>query len=83
MNVRGWTLRLQARPWSSSLLSAERSYDEDTGGTIPRRNWATVVQAEWRIRQLTLRAEGRQSREEQGGFVRERTLIRALARRDF
>mgnify|MGYP001576940927 CR=1 FL=1 len=83
VNARGWTLRLQARPWSHSVLSAERSYDEDTGGTVPRRNWATVVQAEWRIRQLTLRAEGRQSREEQGGFIRERTLVRALARRDF
>lgn len=83
VNARGWTLRLQARPWSHSVLSAERSYDEDTGATVTRRNWATVVQAEWRIRQLTLRAEGRQSREEQGGFIRERTLVRALARRDF
>ncbi len=83
VDARGWTLRLQARPWSRSVLSAERSYDEDTGGTVLRQNWTTVVQAEWRIRQLTLRAEGRQTREEQGGFSRERTLIRVLARRDF
>lgn len=83
VNARGWTLRLQARPGSRATLSAERSHDADNGGTIPRRNRVTVILAEWRIRQLTLRAEGRQSREEQGGFTRERTLVRAVARRDF
>lgn len=83
VNARGWTLRLQARPGLRATLSAEQSYDKDTGGTIPRRDRVTAILAEWRIRQLTLRAEGRRSREEQGGFVRERTLVRALARRDF
>lgn len=83
VDARGWTLRWQARAFFNATFSAERRYDEDTGGTIVRRNWATILFAEWRIRQLTLRAEGRQSREQQGDFERERTLIQLLARRDF
>jgi hypothetical protein len=83
VNLKGWGVRLQARPWYRATLSAETTQDEDTGGTILRRNRNATVAAEWRIRQLTLRAEGRQTKEEQGIYERERLVLRAIARREF
>jgi len=83
VDLTGYGIRFRSRPWPRASITAELSYETDVGGTTERRTWGRTLGAEWRIRQLTLTAEGRFVRERQGVFERERTLIRAIARRDF
>ncbi len=83
VDLRGYSVLLRARPGFRATLVAEANVDKDIGGTIPREFQSRVLAAEWRYRQLSLRAEARSAREVQGGFERERRLIRVQARRDF
>jgi hypothetical protein len=62
---------------------ADVSYEEDTGGTIMRRTGRGTFIAEWRIRQLILRAEGQYARERQGDFEREKSSVKLLVKREF
>ncbi len=83
VELTGYIAQLNSRPWYRTLLTAEASYDEDTGGSLLRQTWSQALMAEWQIRQSTLRAEGRYAREALGGSERDRTMIRMLLRRDF
>jgi len=83
INLIGWTVQLRSAPWAYTSLTAELGYEEDTGGTLRRAIWRDTLTAEWRIRQLTVQGQMQYSREEQGGYERDRTVIRFIARRDF
>ncbi len=74
---------LRTRPWNRAVLSAEFSQEDDTGGTLSRHRSAGSVRAEWRIRQLVLTGEARYVDERQGLSERDRTLVRAIVRREF
>jgi hypothetical protein len=82
VNLTGWALQLRASPWAYTTLSAEAAYEEDSGGTLRRALLRDTLGAEWRLRQLAVRGEAQYTREEQGSFERERTVIRISARRD-
>jgi len=79
----GWAVQLRATPWIHTTFTAEAAYEEDTGGTLTRSVLRDIVALEWRLRQLSVRGDVQYAREEQGGFERERTVIRVLVRRDF
>lgn len=79
----GWAVQLRALPWASTTLTAEVAYEEDTGGTLARSTMRDTIGLEWRIRQLSVRGDAQYAREEQGGFERDRTVIRFLVRREF
>jgi len=83
INLTGWTVQLRSAPWAYTSLTAELGYEEDTGGTLRRAIWRDTLTAEWRIRQLTVQGQLQYSREEQGGYERDRTVIQFIARRDF
>jgi hypothetical protein len=83
VQLTGWTGRFQARPWYRITLTAEASQDEDTGGPEQRLTRSYAVLAEWRIRQFSVRGEGRKTREEQGSFGHERSSLRLVAQREF
>lgn len=83
VNLNGYSVQLRARPGFRTTITAEASADEDDGGTIPREFRSRVVAAEWRYRQLSLRAEARSALDVQGASERERMLIRVQARREF
>jgi hypothetical protein len=83
VDLTGWGLQLRSIPWAFTLLTAEATYEDDVGGTLPRALWRDTVGIEWRVRQLSLRADGEYSREKQGSYNRERTVIRVTARREF
>ena len=79
----GWTLQLRSNPWYYTSLTAEATYEEDTGGSLRRVIVRNSLGIEWRFRQLSIRGEGQHVREELGTFERERTLFRLTARREF
>ncbi len=79
----GLAVQLRANPWAYTSLTAETTYEEDSGGSLPRVIRRDSLGIEWRFRQLSLRGEGQHTREELGTFERERTLIRLTARREF
>lgn len=83
VNLTRWAIQLRSNPWAYTSLTAEASYEEDIGGTLRRATTRDTIGLEWRIRQLLVRAEGGYSRELQGAFERDRTVIRISARRDF
>jgi len=83
VDLTGWTLQLSSNPWTRTSLTAETTYEEDTGGSLRRVIARDSLGIEWRFRQLSIRGEGQRTREEQGTFERERTVIRFTARREF
>ena len=83
VDLTGWALQLRSNPWSYTSLTAEVNYEEDTGGTLRRVIVRDTLGLEWRFRQLLVRGEGQYTREEQGTFERNRTVIRFTARREF
>jgi hypothetical protein len=83
IDLLGSSAVLQSYPWPRLRVTAEASYEEDTGGAIPRRTLRGSAVAEWRIRQLLLRAEGQHAQERQGDFERGRSVVKLLLRREF
>lgn len=79
----GWAVQLRSSPWLYTSLTAESTYEEDTGGTLRRAIVRNSLGVEWRFRQLSVRGEGQHAREELGTFERDRTVIRLTARREF
>jgi hypothetical protein len=79
----GGSVVFQSYPWFGARVTSEASYEEDTGGTIPRQTLRGTLRAEWRIRQLILRAEGQHGRERQGEHEREITSVKVELRREF
>ena len=83
VDLTGWTLQLRSNPWYYTSLTAETTYEEDTGGSLRRVIVRDSLGIEWRFRQLSIRGEGQHVREELGTFERERTVFRLTARREF
>ncbi len=83
VDLTGWTVQLRANPWFYTSLTAESTYEEDTGGSLRRVIVRDSLGVEWRFRQLSIRGEGQYTREELGTFERERSVIRLTARREF
>lgn len=79
----GWAVQLRSDPWLYTSLTAESTYEEDTGGTLRRAIARNSLGVEWRFRQLSVRGEGQHARETLGTFERDRTLVRLTARREF
>ena len=83
VDLTGWTVQLRSNPWYYTSLTAETTYEEDTGGSLRRTIVRESLGIEWRFRQLSIRGEGQHAREELGTFERERTVFRLTARREF
>jgi hypothetical protein len=83
VNLTGYILRLQARPWLRARLSFESSYENDTGGTIDRTLKIQRVQLGWAFRQLSLTADAHYSDEHQGVTDRQRWAIKFILSRLF
>jgi len=83
IKLTGWSVQLRAIPWDNTTLTAEAAYEEDTGGTLMRSTLRDTIGLEWRVRQLSVRGDAQYTREEQGGFERDRSVIRFLVRREF
>jgi hypothetical protein len=83
VDLTGWTLQLSANPWNYTSLTAEATYEKDTGGSLRRVLLRNSLGIEWRLRQLSVRGEAQYTREQLGSFDRNRKVIRIMARRDF
>ena len=79
----GYILRIQSRPWLRVNMAFESSYEEDIGGTIERLIRSHRLKFDWRYRQLNFAALAHYSTEEQGVVRRDRWAIKLLLRRDF
>jgi hypothetical protein len=82
VDLTGYEIRLWARHPLGIDISADASYEEDTGGIVPRSRTAASIKAQWRVRKLTLTANFGHSQESQGGSEQRRTLFQVFLRRD-
>ena len=82
VDLNGFIMRFRSRPWFRANLTVELNMEEDTGGTLQRKLTGAVATLSWRIRRLLFGAEARTSREAQGNFERDRTLLRLYLTRE-
>ena len=83
VNLTGYDFRYWSRLSFGLEVSADASYERDTGGPVPRRRVVDSFKAKWRYRKASLSVDLGRTRESQGAFERTRTLAQILARRDF
>lgn len=83
VNLVGYDLRYWARFGLGFDLSANASFESDTGGVVPRQRTIASMRAQWLYRKLNLSVDLVRTLETQGEFRRSRYLAQALARRDF
>ena len=83
VNLQGYDLRYWARLRLGIDLSANVSYENDTGGVLERRRMITAAKAQWRHRKMNLSFDLGRTLETQGEFKRSRALLQFMARRDF
>jgi hypothetical protein len=83
VNLTGYDLRYWSRPWYGLDVSADATYEHDTGAPIPRSRVLGSLKARWRYRKATATLDFGHTRETQGLFDRSRTLVQLLLRRDF
>ena len=83
VDLTGFTFRLDSRTLARTRLTADASYEQDFGGSLMRQTWLGTLLAEWRFRNLSVRAEGRFRRERLRGLERDRTIFRVEVRRRF
>ncbi len=83
VDLNGYILRLQSRPWLRTRLNYEASYETDTGGSLNRELFIHRLQFHWAFRQLSLLADAYYSEEQQGLTDRERWAITFTLRRTF
>jgi hypothetical protein len=83
VNLTGYDLSYWSRHWLGIDVTAQASYEQDTGGSVARQRTTGSAKANWRYRKLTLSFEMSGTREAQGGVERARALVQAQARRDF
>ena len=76
-------LQFRVRPWNRVGLVAEISNEDETGSSTPRQTRIELINAEWRVRKLNMRAEARHVTDTFGTSERERSLIKLTVRRDF
>ena len=83
VNAKGYDFRYWSRTWFGLNVSADASYEIDTGAPLPRRRSLGSLKAQWRYRKVNLTAEIAHTRELQGAVERTRDLVQILMRRDF
>lgn len=83
VNLTGWSARMNTGPWGNAVMTAELNHEQDDGGSLPRSNEQLTLGVNWRFRELSLRGEGLRSRETQGSYQREYSLLRVLLTRSF
>jgi len=83
VNLQGYDLRYWSRLRFGADLSANVSYETDTGGPVERRRTITSARAQWIYRKLNLSFDLGRTLETQGEFKRSRALVQMTARRDF
>jgi len=83
VDLYGYLLRINSRPWLRTALSLESSYENDTGGTIDRLIRQHRLQIGWRMRQLNVSFNALYVAEEQGDADRERWSVKLVAKREF
>jgi len=83
VDLNGYILRINSRPWLRTAISLESSYENDTGGSIDRLTQQHRLQIGWRVRQLSVSFNALYSTEEQGNSDRERWSAQVIARREF
>jgi len=76
-------MRFFMRRSRNSSFAYETSQEEDTGGSLRELRREHAANFQWRFRKLSFIVEARYTDEEQGTFERERTVMRAMLRRDF
>lgn len=82
VDLTGYELRVWARRFGIDLTGL-LSYEEDIGGPTPRSRRDASVNAVWRERKVTVTTAFIYSHELQGNYVRDHTMFRLTARRDF
>ncbi len=82
VNLVGYDFRYWSRPWYGLDVSADATYEHDTGAPIPRTRILGSIKARWRYRKATATLDLGHSREVQGLYERTRTLVQVLLRRD-
>jgi len=83
VDLTGYILRLQTRPWLRARLSFESSYENDIGGTIDRTLKIQRIQFGWAFRQLRVTADAHYSTEQQGVTERDRWAAKIIVSRMF
>ncbi len=83
VDLKGANIRLESTPWSRIYVTAEAVYEKDIGGTLTQQNWFGTLRAEWRVRQLTLRAEASFKQEQRSKSEREIIRTKVELRRAF
>jgi hypothetical protein len=83
VNLQGYDLRYWSRLRLGIDLSANVSYETDSGGVSSRRRMITSARAQWIYRKLNLSFDFGRTLETQGDFKRSRALLQMTARRDF
>ena len=83
VRLRGYDLRLATRHPLGLEISANATYERDTGAIEERSRRLAAARAQWRYRQASLVMDYTRVRETQGAFERRRTLAQVLLRRDF
>jgi hypothetical protein len=78
-----YDLSLGLRLDSGVSLNAIGLYERDNGGVELRVRKSATLKAQWRYRRLSLSADLSRIQEEQGLYVRDRTMGRVDLRRDF
>jgi len=81
-DITRYTLRFFSRYSRNVRLTYEARQEEDTGGTLRELRREHTANYQWRFRKLSFIVEFRYTDEEQGDFGRERTVMRAILRRD-
>jgi hypothetical protein len=82
VDLTAYELRFWARHFGIDL-TAMASYEQDLGGTTPRKRQDGSVNAVWRERKVTVMAALQYSHELQGDFKRDHAMFHLTGRRDF
>ena len=83
VNLTGYDFRYWSRHWFGLDVTADATYERDTGTPIPRSRLIGAFKAQWRYRKASLTFDAGHTRETQGSSDRSRTLVQLLLRRDF
>jgi hypothetical protein len=83
VNLTGYDFRYWSRHWFGLDVTADATYERDTGSPIPRSRLIGAFKAQWRYNKASLTFDAGHTRETQGSSDRSRTLVQLLLRRDF
>lgn len=81
-DIKRYSLRFFTRYSRNARFTYEARQEEDTGGTLRELRREHTANFQWRFRKLSFTVEARYTDDQQGDFSRERTVMRAILRRD-